>query len=96
MGDFDDDFLPMVQEEPSAEPAEPEEKSWRDHAPTNSPPPTECPECGGEVEEKFRCGDYVKFRCTACELNIRHFPSQPLATWRDEEDEEEEGDGAQH
>ncbi len=87
MGDFDDGFLPVGRlEEPESA-----QEPGQDRKRSNGPSPQECPECDGPLEEDFRCGDYVAFKCQSCGLNIRYFPSEPLATWRDEDDEEETG-----
>lgn len=89
MGDFDDGFLPVGHPE---EAPEPERAPWRDNKLDTSPAPEECPECGGPLERDFECGYYVIFKCQSCGLNIRHFPPEQLATWRGEDDEEEEED----
>lgn len=88
MGEFDDDFIPVGKFEPPPEKAP--VRSAVDREPVHYDPPSECPECGGDLTEDFRCGKYVTFVCDLCQLNVRYFPSEPLATWHEDEEEETE------
>ena len=45
-----------------------------------------CPECGGGLELDFFCGRYIVMYCASCDRFFRHFPPEPLASWKGSED----------
>lgn len=45
-----------------------------------------CPECCAKLALDFYCGKYIVMYCAACDTYFRHFPSEPLTSWKGDED----------